>query len=74
MTLDGIGLYRALRRVNPSPYLFFVRTPGYEVVGATVEDLRRQDLLVVEDSRVRATPRGLAVLNRLAVEFLPVPG
>ena len=26
-TLDGIGLYRALRRVNPSPYLFFVRTP-----------------------------------------------
>ena len=26
--LDGIGLYRALRRVNPSPYLFFVRTPG----------------------------------------------
>ena len=27
-TLDGIGLYRALRRVNPSPYLFFVRTPG----------------------------------------------
>ena len=26
-TLDGIGLYRSLRRVNPSPYLFFVRTP-----------------------------------------------
>ena len=23
--LDGIGLYRSLRRVNPSPYLFFVR-------------------------------------------------
>ena len=32
--LDGIGLYRALRRVNPSPYLFFVRTPTFEVVGA----------------------------------------
>ena len=25
--LDGIGLYRALRRVNPSPYLFYVRIP-----------------------------------------------
>jgi anthranilate synthase component I len=37
VTLDGIGLYRALRRVNPSPYLFFVRTPGYEVVGASPE-------------------------------------
>jgi anthranilate synthase component I len=35
--LDGIGLYRALRRVNPSPYLFFVRTPQYEVVGASPE-------------------------------------
>ncbi len=35
--LDGIGLYRALRRVNPSPYLFFVRTPSFEVVGASPE-------------------------------------
>jgi anthranilate synthase component 1 len=35
--IDGIGLYRALRRVNPSPYLFFVRTPTYEVVGASPE-------------------------------------
>jgi anthranilate synthase component 1 len=35
--LDGIGLYRALRRVNPSPYLFFVRTPTFEVVGASPE-------------------------------------
>ena len=35
--LDGIALYRALRRVNPSPYLFFVRTPAFEVVGASPE-------------------------------------
>jgi anthranilate synthase component I len=35
--LEGVGLYRALRRINPSPYLFFVRTPGYEVVGASPE-------------------------------------
>ena len=35
--IDGIGLYRALRRVNPSPYLFFTRTPGMEVVGASPE-------------------------------------
>jgi len=37
LPLDGIGLYRALRRVNPSPYLFFTRTPGFEVVGASPE-------------------------------------
>ena len=35
--LDGISLYRALRRVNPSPYLFFTRVPGFEVVGASPE-------------------------------------
>ena len=35
--IDGVGLYRALRRVNPSPYLFFTRTPSFEVVGASPE-------------------------------------
>ncbi|HMJ81291.1 MAG TPA: anthranilate synthase component I family protein [Candidatus Dormibacteraeota bacterium] len=39
--LDGLALYRALRRVNPSPYLFFVRTPAFEVVGASPELLLR---------------------------------
>jgi anthranilate synthase component 1 len=51
MALDGIGLYRALRRVNPSPYLFFVRTPGYEVVGASPELL-----LQVEGDRLTTHP------------------
>jgi anthranilate synthase component I len=49
--LDGIGLYRALRRVNPSPYLFFVRTPAYEVVGASPELL-----LQVEGDRMTTHP------------------
>ena len=40
-TLEGVALYRALRRVNPSPYLFFVRTPSFEVVGASPELLLR---------------------------------
>ncbi|HEX5015339.1 MAG TPA: anthranilate synthase component I family protein [Candidatus Limnocylindrales bacterium] len=35
--LTGIDLYRSLRRVNPSPYLFFVRVPSFEVVGASPE-------------------------------------
>ena len=49
--LDGIGLYRALRRVNPSPYLFFVRTPSYEVVGASPELL-----LQVEGDKLTTHP------------------
>jgi anthranilate synthase component 1 len=35
--LNGVAIYRALRRVNPSPYLFFVRMPAFEVVGASPE-------------------------------------
>ena len=50
-TLDGIGLYRALRRVNPSPYLFFVRTPSFEVVGASPELL-----LQVERDKITTHP------------------
>ncbi len=49
--VTGIGLYRALRRVNPSPYLFFVRTPSYEVVGASPELL-----LQVEGDRLTTHP------------------
>ncbi len=49
--LDGIGLYRALRRVNPSPYLFFVRTPRFEVVGASPELL-----LQVEGDKLTTHP------------------
>jgi anthranilate synthase component 1 len=49
--LDGIGIYRALRRVNPSPYLFFVRTPQFEVVGASPELL-----LQVEGDRLTTHP------------------
>jgi anthranilate synthase component 1 len=39
--IDGIDLYRALRRVSPSPYLFFIRMPDFEVVGASPELLLR---------------------------------
>ena len=50
-TIDGIALYRALRRVNPSPYLFFVRTPDFEVVGASPELL-----LQVEGDKLTTHP------------------
>ncbi len=49
--IDGIALYRSLRRVNPSPYLFFVRTPRFEVVGASPELL-----LQVEGDRLTTHP------------------
>jgi anthranilate synthase component 1 len=49
--LAGIDLYRSLRRINPSPYLFFVRVPSFEVVGASPELL-----LQVEGDRLTTHP------------------
>jgi anthranilate synthase component 1 len=49
--LDAVSLYRSLRRVNPSPYLFFVRMPEFSVVGASPELLVR-----VEGDRITTHP------------------
>jgi anthranilate synthase component I len=49
--LDAVSLYRSLRRINPSPYLFFVRMPDFTVVGASPELLVR-----VEGDRMTTHP------------------
>ena len=49
--LDAVTLYRALRRINPSPFLFFVRMPEFSVVGASPELLVR-----VEGDRMTTHP------------------
>jgi len=49
--LDEVSIYRALRRVNPSPYLFFVRMPEFSVVGASPELLVR-----IEGDRMTTHP------------------
>jgi anthranilate synthase component 1 len=40
-TLPPVALYRALRRVNPSPFLYFLDLPGFAVVGSSPEILVR---------------------------------
>ncbi|MEX1288326.1 MAG: anthranilate synthase component I [Acidimicrobiia bacterium] len=48
---DDFALYRALRAINPSPYLFFVRDPAVTVVGSSPEMMTR-----VRDGRVSSRP------------------
>ena len=40
-TLPPFSLYRALRRVNPSPFLYFLDLPDFSVVGSSPEILVR---------------------------------
>lgn len=44
-------VYRALRHINPSPYMFFIRHGGESIIGASPEMLVR-----VEGSRVETHP------------------
>lgn len=40
-TLSPLALYRALRRVNPSPFLYFLDLPGFALIGSSPEILVR---------------------------------
>jgi anthranilate synthase component I len=48
---DPFTVYRALRHVNPSPYMYFIRMGGVSVVGSSPEMLVR-----VEGTRVETHP------------------
>ena len=50
-TLPPLSLYRALRRVNPSPFLYFLDLPGFALIGSSPEILVR-----VRDGEVTIRP------------------
>ena len=79
-TESPISLYRALRSLNPSPYMYYYNFGDHFVVGASPEILVRQEL---RDGKRIATirpiagtrPRGVDVQDdrRLAEELLHDP-
>jgi len=73
---EPFDVYRALRRINPSPYLFYLRFDGVSLLGSSPEVMVR-----VEGSRVTlrpiagTRPRGKTVAedSRLEAELLADP-
>src|SRR4051812_42971652 len=56
---DPFTVYRALRHVNPSPYMYFIRIGGVSVVGLSPEMLVRVEGARVETHPIAGTrPRG----------------
>ena len=56
---DPFTVYRALRHVNPSPYMYFIRMGGVSVVGSSPEMLVRVEGARVETHPIAGTrPRG----------------
>jgi anthranilate synthase component 1 len=68
--LDAVALYRALRRINPSPYLFFVRMPEFAVVGASPELLVRVEGDCMTTHPIAGTrPRGATPAEDAALAY-----
>ncbi len=67
--LSPMVLYRALRHINPSPYLFFIRLGEVVQIGSSPEILVRKDGSDIELRPIAGTrPRGATVAEDLALE------
>ncbi len=74
--LPPFSLYRALRRINPSPFLFFLDFDGFSLVGSSPEVLvRLRDGEVTVRPLAGTRPRGADPEEdrRLAAELLADP-
>jgi anthranilate synthase component 1 len=59
VTAEPFTVYRALRHVNPSPYMYFIRAGGLSIVGSSPEMLVRVEGRRVETHPIAGTrPRG----------------
>jgi anthranilate synthase component 1 len=59
VTADPFTIYRALRHVNPSPYMYFTRMGGLAIVGSSPEMLVRVEGRRIETHPIAGTrPRG----------------
>ncbi len=71
--VDPLTLYRALRNINPSPYMFFFKFDDFAIIGASPELMVKVDQDRMEVRPIAGTrPRGkdLGEDNRLAEELL----
>ena len=67
--LPPFALYRALRRTNPSPYMFFFNFGGFQVIGASPEILVKVEGSKVTIRPIAGTrPRGKTPEEDLALE------
>jgi anthranilate synthase component 1 len=62
LTVDPLDIYRVLRTLNPSPYMFFLRLDDTLVVGASPEVMVRKEGQKVELRPIAGTrPRGVSL-------------
>ena len=63
------ALYRSLRRTNPSPFLFYLNFPGFQIIGSSPEILvRLRDGKITIRPIAGTRPRGATPAEDLALE------
>ncbi|MGH9591080.1 MAG: anthranilate synthase component I [Terracidiphilus sp.] len=70
--VDAFQMYRALRTVNPSPYMFFLRMAPGEPLGGTRKPVKRTKSSAIE--LAGSSPEMLVRVNRRKVEYRPIAG
>lgn len=66
---DPFNVYRALRLINPSPYMYYLNFGDYQIVGASPEMLVRVENGIVQTGPIAGTkPRGKTVEEDIALE------
>ncbi|MFC1590751.1 anthranilate synthase component I family protein [Candidatus Omnitrophota bacterium] len=73
---NSFEIYRALRSINPSPYMFYLSFPGFKLIGSSPEIMVRCEDRVVELRPIAGTrPRGKTEIEdgKLARELLRDP-
>ncbi len=59
VSVDSFDIYRSLRVVNPSPYMYFLKCNAFDIVGASPEMMVRVENGIVQTRPIAGTlPRG----------------
>ena len=62
VSVDSFEIYRALRMINPSPYMYYLQLDGFDIVGASPEMMVRVEDGIVQTVPIAGTrPRGTTV-------------
>ncbi|MBU4203540.1 MAG: chorismate-binding protein, partial [Acidobacteria bacterium] len=52
ITVDPFDIYRALRTINPSPYMYYLKCKDLRLIGSSPEILVRLEEGIVEQSEI----------------------
>ena len=69
VSVDSFEIYRALRMINPSPYMYYLKFEDFDIVGASPEMMVRVEDGIVQTVPIAGTrPRGTTPEEDTALE------